>query len=194
MRRIILFSNPLPEVMEKLVNSLFPPDFKKKIFGYMPCEGGKVNDYSEFWRNICSQHDAEFMYLDNTDSSDISKLNRVNILLITGGNTFILAKNLRASGFDLAIKEFIMDKDRVLAGFSAGAVIMTPSIRIAGESAFGPDENTVGVTNLTGLALVDFEVLPHYQDSFAESAAEYEKKNNVYLKKIKDTEFLVLDI
>ncbi len=194
MHRLVLFSNPLPEVMAKLVHVIFPPEFKKRVFGYMPAEGGKSDNWLEHWRTFCSLHDAEFVYLDNTDAGDLSKLNNVNVLFITGGNTFQLAKNIRASGFDLAIKEYIMDNEKVLAGFSAGAIIMTPSIRVAGESAWGADENTAGVTNLTGLSLVDFEVLPHYQDSFAQSADEYEKRNNVYLKRIKDTEYLVLDI
>lgn len=172
---------------------LFPFEFKNKIFGYIPCEGGKNDASTGYWRNLCKENNAEFIYIDNSDPEDIKKLALINILLITGGNTFKLAKNIRESGFDKEIKAYFSNSDKVLAGFSAGAIIFTPSIRVAGAYVWGPDENIMGITDMAGLGIVDFEVLPHYRGSYAESATNYEKKYQVSLKRLSDSDYLVLD-
>ena len=50
----------------------------------------------------------------------------------------------------------------VIAGLSAGGLIMTPTIKLAGQAGLHPDENEVGLRDLRGLGLVDFEFSPHY--------------------------------
>ncbi len=42
---------------------------------------------------------------------------------------------------------------------------MTPSIATAGDSAEGTDDNSVGLTDLTGLNLLNFEFSPHYENT-----------------------------
>lgn len=85
------------------------------------------------------------------------KLNGVEIVIIGGGNTFHLLNEARRTGFDEWLRENI-DK-KVIMGTSAGSIILTPYIAVA--SVDDGDENLDGITDLTGLNFVDFEISPH---------------------------------
>ena len=81
----------------------------------------------------------------------------VDVILVGGGNTFHLLNQVRLTGFDELLKTVLEDK--VYMGISAGSILATPSIAIA--SVDNGDENLCGITDLSGLSLVDFEVSPH---------------------------------
>lgn len=85
------------------------------------------------------------------------RLAEVDVVVMSGGNTFYLLDQVRKSGFDEWLKGNLEKK--VYVGISAGSIITTPSIAIA--SVDNGDENLSGLTDLTGLGLVDFEVSPH---------------------------------
>lgn len=85
------------------------------------------------------------------------KLDSIELVIIGGGNTFHLLNEARKTGFDIWLKDNLNNK--VYMGTSAGSILMTPYIAIA--SVDDGDENTVGITDLTGLGFVDFEVSPH---------------------------------
>jgi dipeptidase E len=53
----------------------------------------------------------------------------------------------------------------VLTGLSAGAILMTENIDMAGYPDFDRDENTVNLSNLSSLNLVDFAFFPHFKNS-----------------------------
>lgn len=106
------------------------------------------------------------------DSDWRDKLAKVDVVIIGGGNTFHLLNETRKTGFDKWLKENI-DK-KIYAGISAGSIIMTPNIAVA--SIDDGDENTVGLTDLSGLGFVDFEVSPHTpEDVSVEANKEYAK-------------------
>ncbi len=74
-------------------------------------------------------------------------------MVITGGNTFKLLDNLRKSGLDKAIKEFSNKSEFVLAGLSAGALVLTPTIEVCNLPNY--DESTVGIDDFTGLNIIN---------------------------------------
>lgn len=80
------------------------------------------------------------------------------VLFVSGGNTFYLLEQVRKSGFGEVLKR-LGDTDVVYVGSSAGSIIVTPTIAIAGVEP--GDENISGLTDLTGIHLLDFEVSPH---------------------------------
>ncbi|MFI5240614.1 MAG: Type 1 glutamine amidotransferase-like domain-containing protein [Candidatus Saccharimonadia bacterium] len=86
-----------------------------------------------------------------------SRLTEVDVVFVSGGNTFHLLNQVRKTGFGDWLKDAIDFK--VYVGASAGSIIMTPSIAIA--SVDDGDENLIGLKDLTGLRFVDFEVSPH---------------------------------
>ncbi len=122
----------------------------------------------------------------------MEKLLNSNILVITGGNTFTLLRNLRRSGLDKAIKKFSKKNNFVLAGFSAGAIVLTPTIKICNAPLY--DENEVGLKNLKGLGIVNFEVFPHYSKKWKGFLEKYERGNKTKVKRIADDKTLVLDL
>jgi len=87
-----------------------------------------------------------------------------DVVYLAGGNTFYFLKHLRESGFLKRLEKFV-ERGGVLAGLSAGAIIMTPHIYLAGHPPHEGDENEVRLKNLSSLGLVDFEFLPHFTNS-----------------------------
>lgn len=103
---------------------------------------------------------------------------------------------LRITGIGNLVKDFIERKNITYVGFSAGACIITPSIKICGfDWNSGKDDNYLNLTELSGLNILNFEILPHYNKQLDEenlmkyiSASEYE------VKTITNDEFLIIDL
>ena len=107
---------------------------------------------------------------------DAEKLVRsADIIYLSGGNTFYFLKSIRRHNFDRLLINFVQNGG-VLAGLSAGAIIMTPSIATASYPKFDRDENTVGLRSMEALGLVNFEFFPHYSNE-PEYARELKKQS-----------------
>ncbi len=87
-----------------------------------------------------------------------------DIIYLGGGNTYYFIKHLRKTGFFTELQKF-SKRGGVLAGISAGAIMMTPNIDTAGYPAFDCDDNDDDVTNFRAMGLVHFEFFPHYKNS-----------------------------
>jgi len=197
MKRLILFSTITPNNKEDILNKIFPIEIENKIFSYMPSGGVSGSEkYIEEARSFAEYFGAEFKVIDNSVENNVEgskDLLSSNILVISGGNTFQLLINLRTSGLDVAIKEFIKKNQFVLAGFSAGALVLTPNINVCNLPEF--DENLVGITDLTGLGIVDFEVFPHYNDVIHKEQLEaYRLTTTNEVKEIDNDGCLVIDL
>lgn len=121
-------------------------------------------------------------------------------MIISGGDPFQLLYNLRKSGLANAITQFTKKEEFIIAGYSAGAYILTPTL----ETAKFFNENYPGgkkyktqdkIKDFTGLGIVDFEIFAHYSEvhhkKILESYIENRGKN---VKTIADNEFLVVDV
>ena len=148
-----------------------------QTFAYMPSGGVRGSEpYIAEWEGISNEHGSNFVTIDNasSDPKEQDKLLGSDVLLISGGNTFQLLYNLRKSGLDKTVIKFSQKQNVVLAGFSAGALVLTPTINICSLPGF--DKNLVGIEDLTGLNVVDFEVFPHYnKTAHSEALASYQK-------------------
>lgn len=128
---------------------------------------------------------VDFLDLEDRDQVDLSNYGTI---YVCGGNTFKLMKFVAQSNFkDEVIK--CLEKGGLYIGTSAGSIIVTPTIRIAGE--IDPDENLVNLTNLDGMNLVDFEVLPHYTSENDLELEAYKKKTNREIKLISNEDIWV---
>ncbi len=94
-------------------------------------------------------------------SSEIKTALESDIIYLAGGNTFYFLKHLRESGMLDRLKKFAKNGG-VLAGLSAGGLIMSPTVGLAADQGLGPDENEVGVRDFRALGLFDFEFSPHF--------------------------------
>jgi len=81
-----------------------------------------------------------------------------------GGNTFYFLHWLRKAKMLKPLKEFVLNGG-VLTGLSAGGIIMTQDIEMAGYPDFDRDENAVNIKNLQSIGLVDFYFFPHFKNS-----------------------------
>jgi dipeptidase E len=84
-----------------------------------------------------------------------------DMIYLSGGNTFYFLESIRRNHFDRLLKDFVA-RSGVLAGLSAGSIIMTPTIATASYPSFDRDENSVNLRNLDALGLVNFEFFPHF--------------------------------
>jgi peptidase E len=168
------------------------------VLGFMPATRAKRNRYTFFVKSICQRCGYEFVYLDNQLEGDdakkeLKKLDMCNVLLISGGNTYELLRNLRISGFDKKIVEFSERDDTVVVGFSAGAIVLGTTLRLLEYRWEGlRDSNTVSIKDISGLGIIDKEIFPHYTDGDKEDLDKYIKKFNTEVITLKDDEFLVV--
>jgi dipeptidase E len=75
--------------------------------------------------------------------------------------------------------DFAETPGKVVAGLSAGAILLTPSINTASFPTFDCDDNFVKLKNLKSLGLINYEFFPHYRNSerYRRALANYTKKS-----------------
>ncbi|QIS09306.1 Type 1 glutamine amidotransferase-like domain-containing protein [Nocardia arthritidis] len=91
------------------------------------------------------------------------KLADYPLVLVRGGNTFVLRAQFARSGADLALTRLLADDALVYAGYSAGAAVMTPDLHGL-ETVDDPAEVATaggGEIRWDGLGLVDRPIVPH---------------------------------
>lgn len=93
--------------------------------------------------------------------ADLKRAFASDIIYLGGGNTYYFLKCLRARHLFSRLRNYARN-DGVLAGLSAGAIIMTPNIHMAGIPKRTADHNEVRLKNLRALNLAPFEFHPHY--------------------------------
>lgn len=113
-----------------------------------------------------------------------------DVIYVCGGNTFKLLKSIRTSDFKETVIN-LLNRNGVYIGVSAGAIVLTPTIKIA--ATLDPDINEVGITNLTGLGIVDFEVLPHYTPDYDQDLIEYIKKTKKQVLTISNSQAVAVN-
>ncbi len=105
-----------------------------------------------------------------------------------------------SSGFDPAIRAMLDDDALVYGGFSAGAVVATPSLRGI-ELMDSPTQLAEGYPQQViwkGLGFVDFSIIPHFRSNhpeapLAESAARYLDERQMPFKALRDGDVWVQD-
>jgi dipeptidase E len=105
------------------------------------------------------------------------KLLASDVVYLAGGNTFYFLWHLRRSRLLPVLRRFAA-RGGVLAGLSAGALVLTPNIGLAGYPSYDRDPNDVGLNDLRALGLVRFEFFPHYSGSprLRNSLAAYSRR------------------
>lgn len=119
-----------------------------------------------------------------------------DIIYLAGGNTFYFLYHLRRSGLLSVLKRFAA-RGGVLAGLSAGAHLMSPSIRLAGWPPFDCDENEVGLgeRQMGALDVVGFDFFPHYRHSarYRHALADYSRREKRPLYACRDGSGIVVE-
>src|SRR5690606_38126284 len=138
---------------------------KKRELTYIPfCEEDSAPFFARAVRRYSSYGINEFQCLPvdrPVGHRELASALRSDVIYLAGGNTFYFLDSLRKSGMIRHLRK-VAREGGVLAGLSAGALILTPNIRLAQVPRFDADENEVGLRDLTGLGLTPFEFSPHY--------------------------------
>lgn len=151
-----------------------------------------VKDFNKFCRQFKNAK-VNFFPLDKISKSKIEKLFKNDVIYIEGGNTYVLLHFIKKLKLHSKFKKFI--KTKTLVGMSAGAIIQTPNINLAGIPYFNADENFMNVKNKSALNLVNFEVFPHFDIRDKKEINEltkYSKTNKREIMLIPDGTHIVL--
>ncbi len=100
--------------------------------------------------------------ISNKTKKDLyQEMKDIDLIFVAGGNTFYLLKEARKSQFDEIIIE-LTNKGIPYIGSSAGSILVGPSIEIA----LNIDNQLAAkeLKNFEGIGLVNFIVLPHWDD------------------------------
>jgi len=116
-------------------------------------------------------------------------LGEKDIIYVQGGNTFYLLHHVRESGFDEVIKRLI-DRGIIYIGVSAGSIIAGQTIETSVWRDV--DRNVVGLSDLTGLGLVPFNIFVHYSPQYKELILREQPKSKWPLRILTDDQALLI--
>lgn len=187
---LLFFSGGFPEENITLDKKMLSKINKKREsiqITYIPSCGYNCDqEFSEFIAQYKAFNIKKIIKISiEKELNSLSKkvLRKSDIIFLGGGNTYYFLKQLRSSGALKFIRDWVKSGG-LLAGLSAGAILMTKKISTAGVPDFDKDENDENIKNLSSLGLVDFEFFPHYRNSkrYDEQLAKYstETNSNVY--------------
>ena len=138
-------------------------------------------------------------YFNNKEKLE-KKLREFKAVWVKGGNTFVLRKAMKLSGFDKIIKKMLKNDEIVYSGFSAGWCILSKTLHGL-ETVDHPNETPKGYPKKIiweGLGLISYSAAPHYKSNHPESAGVdkeilfYKEKNMPY-KALRDGEVIVVN-
>jgi dipeptidase E len=101
------------------------------------------------------------------------RLAAYDLVWAMGGNSFILRRAMKSSGFDHVIRDLLEADAIAYGGYAAGAVVAGPSLRglelmdDPWELPEGYDEPLIW----SGLGLTPFAIVPHFRSRHPEAAA-----------------------
>lgn len=136
--------------------------------------------YKRLYVDGFTQKDNIYIFDENKVENFINL--DIDLLYISGGNTFATLKKIKDCGFDKEVIRYIKS-GVVYIGGSCGAHIVTKSI----EHLLNLDDNYCNLSNFDALGLFDGIIIPHCE------AEEFnpEKREKLYKKLIEDNKYKV---
>ncbi len=181
----------------KALQSLHGKNSSEMKVGFIPtaasAEAGNkdwvVKHLIELWRYGYNWIDIIDISSDGINWQE--RLSTVDIIYLTGGNTFYLLDQFRRTGFDDWLNKNL--KNKIYVGGSASTIIATPKIDVAGIEPFA-DKNFVGLKDLKAVNWVDFEIMPHVPNwASYKDCEKYAKKTKNKLYALDDSSAILID-
>lgn len=167
---LLFYSGGYSDVNNALDTRLIELVGKRAKITYIPTSSDNGESYFELFREDKKKIGLKqwaYMAPDRPITREqLSDALSSDAIFLSGGNTFYFLYHLRRSGLLTKLRRYAQEGG-VLFGMSAGALMMTPRIDLAGYIAGESDENTVAIEEFDSLSLVDFEVYPHFVRSEA---------------------------
>ncbi|MBQ8551784.1 MAG: Type 1 glutamine amidotransferase-like domain-containing protein [Clostridia bacterium] len=111
----------------------------------------------------------------------------IDIIYISGGNTFGTLKRIRDTGFDKAIIDYVGNGVTYVGG-SAGAHIASADISHVAKY----DIDTYGLTDFSGLGLYNGIMICHYNDARESDLAQLKSEGKYPVIALRDNESIVI--
>ena len=130
----------------------------------------------------------ENIYVFNHNNPDKFRNLNIDVLYISGGNTFGTLDKIRKCGFDKDIIDYVKS-GVVYIGGSAGAHISSKNIQHVEKY----DANTVGITDFSGLGLFEGILICHYTEERKEDYKSLLKNNEYKIYVLTNTDSIVCE-
>ena len=136
-----------------------------------------------------------------------AKLNEFGGVYVRGGNSFLLRKAFNESGFDEILKVKLSDTEFVYAGYSAGVVVLSDTLKgidIVDDPNIKVEGYKDGII-WEGLGIIKYSVAPHYDPNWRtnekrhpesekiEETVQYFEANGIKYVAMRDGEVIVRD-
>ena len=143
--------------------------------------------YARFEANLTPYLDLESGF----DSNYLELIFQADAIHLSGGNTYQFFYWILQRGLRERLNEYA-HLDKVIIGVSAGSIIMTPNISY---SELCGDYNHIGLKTLNGLALVNFNFVPHAiaGDTITQNILYKSQLDNSRVVVASDRDWLVVD-
>lgn len=128
------------------------------------------------------------IYIFDENSVDSFRNLDIELIYISGGNTFTTMDKLRKSNFTNDIITYIKN-GVIYIGGSCGAHIVTKNIKHVEYF----DENYVRITDFSGLGLFDGIIIAHYDDTRKEILEKLKKENRYKIYTLTNEQSLVVE-
>lgn len=160
-------------------------------FAFIPAKSDREGKYYTRFKDYFSKygfHNLTYFDVDEDfNPHGLDNLFSSDVIYLSGGNTFYFLHNLKRRGLMEQLYSYAHQDNKIVVGVSAGAMIMTPTVRTTAiyhqRKGDFDSLNAVGLTDFSGLGLVDFEFVPHFtQDTKGEYVREFvrEATNPIY--------------
>jgi len=137
---------------------------RKYTLSYIPSmTDKKLENFKKTKMQLSQYGNFEFNYFDIDDFCSIDTIDKIfksDVIYLSGGNTYYFLNNLKKRYFITRLRRYVQNGGCII-GLCAGAIMMANDISAA---QFG-GKDIVGLSNLSSLALVDFNFMPHWNKS-----------------------------
>lgn len=129
------------------------------------------------------------------DMQNATELLKYDVVEFIGGNPYYLLNSIRVHNASAVIKQ--LAEKKVLLGWSAGAMVFTPSIEIVDKLT--PEINIVKLDNLDSLSLTNTHIIPHYNkflkrfDKLEDICQAYEQEHNCSIVRLDDGDGMIIE-
>ncbi|PKL37032.1 peptidase S51 [Candidatus Peregrinibacteria bacterium HGW-Peregrinibacteria-1] len=199
MKKLFLHSDQIDEStqLDQALLKIFSGTTPK--IGYIPSQSDPTRHFFKRkieWYQQFGIPDLFYFDLDEEyDEDNIPKLLSCDAIFLSGGNTFTFLSLLKKRSFIPILRQFV-DNGGILIGLSAGSILMSESIATTTIDAdISDDQNCVGLTDLSALALNNFDFFPHFDgnNEIKEKLKTYSKESGKTIYACNDGDGIFVD-
>jgi len=167
--KLFLTSSGLPQEYRQEFINFIDKDLRDLSVGFI-ANGADLDEnnwYVDKAKNELKEiglkfEDVDLRHFVGKSSATLQEvLSKFDMIYVNGGDTFYLLDLMRKVNFEPVIRD-LLNNGKIYFGTSAGSVVAGPNIELAGWPP-NSDENVVNMKDTTGLSLVDFAILPHFE-------------------------------